>query len=72
MLSSLHIQHWSPTNYSIQISGDGISWQTVVTRSNSAPVVNGNDPLTATSGTVPLILNVLKSEAQQREEKEHV
>jgi len=36
---------WSPTNYSIQISADGISWQTVVTRSNSAPVVNGNEPL---------------------------
>jgi len=28
--------------------------------------------VTATSGTVPLILNVLKSEAQQKEEKEHV
>jgi hypothetical protein len=28
--------------------------------------------VTPTSGTVPLILNVLKPEAQQREEKEHV
>jgi hypothetical protein len=36
---------WSPTNYSVQVSGDGISWQTVVTRSNSAPIVNGNEPL---------------------------
>jgi hypothetical protein len=38
---------WSPTNYSIQISGDGITWQTVVRRSNSAPVVNGNEQLNA-------------------------
>ena len=36
---------WSPTNYSIQISNDAVTWQTVVTRSNSSPVVNGNEPL---------------------------
>jgi len=38
---------WSPTDYSIQISDDGTSWQTVDTRSNSAPVVNGIEPLNA-------------------------
>jgi hypothetical protein len=46
---------WSPTNYSIQISDDGISWQTVVTRSNSAPVVNGNEPLNAQTRFVRML-----------------
>jgi hypothetical protein len=35
----------SPTNYSIQTSDDGISWQTLTTRSNSSPVANGSEPL---------------------------
>ena len=38
---------WSPTNYSIQISDDAVTWQTVVTRSNPLPVVTGNEPLSA-------------------------
>jgi hypothetical protein len=48
---------WSPTNYSIQISGDGISWQAVVTRSNSAPVVNGNEPLNAQARFLRMLTN---------------
>jgi N,N-dimethylformamidase beta subunit-like protein/F5/8 type C domain-containing protein/putative Ig domain-containing protein len=40
---------WSPTDYSIQISADGVNWQTVLTRSNSAPVVTGNEPLNASA-----------------------
>jgi hypothetical protein len=35
----------SPTNYSIQTSDDGITWQTIITRSNSSPVANGSEPL---------------------------
>ena len=38
---------WSPTNYSIQISDDAVTWQTVVTRSNSSPIVTGNEALSA-------------------------
>jgi hypothetical protein len=38
---------WSPTNYSIQVSDDGTNWQTLITRTNAAPVVNGNEPLAA-------------------------
>ncbi len=35
----------SPTNYSIQISDDGMNWQTIVARTNASPVVNGSEPL---------------------------
>jgi hypothetical protein len=37
----------SPTNYSIEVSDDGVNWQTVVTRTNTAPVVNGYELLNA-------------------------
>jgi hypothetical protein len=46
---------WSPTNYSIQISDGGVSWQTMVTRTNSAPIVNGDEPLNAQARFVRML-----------------
>jgi hypothetical protein len=40
---------YSPTNYSIQTSDDGTNWLTQVTRTNTSPVVNGLETLTATA-----------------------
>ena len=37
----------SPTNYSIQVSDDGVSWNTVLVRTNTGRVVNGNESMSA-------------------------
>jgi hypothetical protein len=37
----------SPTNYSIQVSDDGVNWQTIVSRTNAVPVINGYELLNA-------------------------
>ncbi|MFP2927202.1 discoidin domain-containing protein [Pyxidicoccus sp. 3LG] len=35
----------SPTDYSIRVSYDGVTWTTLMRRVSSAPVVDGNEPL---------------------------